>query len=70
MGKQMITTERKVGRPRSEVLTVKKSISLMPDSYAYLLALGEGSLSGGVSKVTQFHQNYFKPVKNLSKGSK
>jgi hypothetical protein len=47
----------KAGRPPVAMPKVKKSVSLAPELYQYLLKVGSGKLSGGVEAAAVFHQS-------------
>jgi hypothetical protein len=47
----------KAGRPPVAMPKVKKSVSLAPELYQYLLKVGKGKLSGGVEAAAVFHQS-------------
>jgi hypothetical protein len=56
----------KAGRPRVETPKVKKSVSLAPELYQYLLKIGKGKLSGGVEAAAVFHQSSSKLSSKLN----
>jgi hypothetical protein len=47
----------KAGRPPVATPKVKKSVSLAPELYQYLLKVGKGNLSKGVEAAAVFHQS-------------
>jgi hypothetical protein len=51
---------KKIGRPKSDSPVIKKSVSLLPDTYKHLMQVGGNELSKGVRLVAEFHQEALK----------
>lgn len=45
--------------------TIKKSVSLLPETYDHLMQVGGNELSKGVRIVTEFHQISNQPKKRI-----
>ena len=53
-------TYSKAGRPPVDRPSVKKSVSMLPEVYQYLVLIGDGVLSHGVKAVAEFHEEFSK----------